>query len=220
MNIVLLGPPASGKGTQANFLQSQYGFKSVCAGDLLREEVAKATTLGQEIKSIQDQGNLVDDHLISMIIGQHYATMDPGDDVLFDGYPRSVGQALDLELILISAGKKVDVVLYFDIDIDVLVKRVCGRYTCRQCGEIYHDQTKPTKKVGICDGCHGQDFVVRSDDNPAILSKRVENFYKTTQSVVGFYEEKGILHHVDGAHSYKVVSEQIKQLVEKFISLK
>jgi adenylate kinase len=217
MNIVLLGPPASGKGTQGVFLQKKMGFISICAGDLLRLEVQKSTPLGIQIKNILDNGGLVDDHLISILVGKQYALVHSSPHVIFDGYPRSVRQALDLELLLISTGKQVDAVLYFDINVDTLIERVSGRYTCADCGQIYHKNTKPSIKPGVCDACNGQKFFVRDDDNPEILSKRVGNFYKTTQPVVEFYKGKKNIYSIDASQSYDVVSEQIKEIVNKKI---
>ncbi len=198
MNIILLGPPGAGKGTQARKLEEKYGMAQLSTGDMLRAAVREGEALGQQAKKIMDEGKLVPDSLMVELIRKRIAKPDCADGFILDGFPRTVPQAEALDAMLLETGKKLDAVLELAVDEDALVERVSGRFTCARCGEGFHDKFRPTAKAGVCDKCGWHEFVRRSDDNAETMRNRLKAFREQTAPILPYYKGKGMLKSVDG----------------------
>lgn len=198
MNIILLGPPGAGKGTQAVKLAEKHGFVQLSTGDMLRASVKLGEPLGLEAKVLMDAGKLVPDDLIIRMIDERMDQPDCGKGVILDGFPRTVPQAEALDRMLAAKGKKLDAVVELKVDEDSLVERVSGRFTCAKCGAGYHDKFNPTMKAGVCDGCGGGEFTRRADDNAETMKTRLTAFNEQTAPILPYYAKNGILKSVDG----------------------
>jgi len=198
MNIILLGPPGAGKGTQSRLLEEKYGLIQVSTGDMLRAAVKRGEPLGLEAKQIMAVGKLVPDDLIIRMIEDRIAKPDCAKGFILDGFPRTVTQAEALDDMLMKHGKKLDAVIEIKVDEGALVERVSGRFTCAICGEGYHDKFRPLKKQGVCDVCGGTEFIRRADDNAATMTSRLKAFHEQTAPILPYYKAKGLLKSVDG----------------------
>ena len=209
MNIILLGPPGAGKGTQAQRLVEKHGFRQLSTGDMLRAAVKAGTPVGLEAKAVMERGELVSDAIVSALIGEELDAMGPDVGAIFDGYPRTAAQAEALDAILGARGRKLDHVIELDVNEDALVERITGRFTCVSCGKGYHDVFEQPKAVGTCDKCGGTEFKRRPDDNEETVRTRMAEYRAKTAPILPVYEARGIVSRVDGMASMDVVSAAI-----------
>jgi Adenylate kinase and related kinases len=207
--LVFLGPPGAGKGTQAKLLSQRMGFLHLSTGDLLREAVKNQTPLGKKAKEYMDRGELVPDELIIQLIEE---TMPKDGNVILDGFPRTVNQALALEEMLRVKGEKISKVLFFDVPDEVIINRLSGRRVCSKCGAVYHVKYNPPKVEGVCDLCGGT-LVQREDDKEEVVRKRLEVYRKQTQPLIEFYQERGIIYKLDAGKGVEELFEEVKGLV-------
>jgi adenylate kinase len=198
LNIILLGPPGAGKGTQAGRLVSDRGMVQLSTGDMLRAAVKAGTEVGQQAKAVMDAGGLVSDAIVSALIGEKLETMTADQGAIFDGYPRTQAQAESLDEILAQHGRKLDHVIELQVNEDKLVERIVGRFTCAQCGEGYHDTFKQPKVEGTCDVCGSHEFKRRPDDNEETVRTRMAEYRAKTAPILPYYEAKGLVSRVDG----------------------
>jgi adenylate kinase len=213
MNIVLLGPPGSGKGTQAKMIADKYMVKHISTGDILRENVRNATALGKEAKKFMDAGQLVPDSVLIGIIKDRLAKDDIKAGWMLDGYPRTIPQADALEKILPSLGQKMNVVLNVDVPDKELVGRLSGRRMCK-CGVSYHLQFNPPKAAGKCDVCGGE-LYHRDDDKAEAIMKRLDAYHKQTQPLIDYYTKKGIIANINGTGDIKAIFGNIGKVLDK-----
>lgn len=209
MNIILLGPPGAGKGTQAAKLVADRGMVQLSTGDMLRAAVKAGTPTGLKAKAIMDAGELVPDDVVSGIIGERLDQMTAGEGAIFDGYPRTAAQAEALDQLLADRGRKLDRVIELTVDEDALVERITGRYTCAKCGEGYHDKFKQPKVAGVCDVCGSTEFKRRPDDNEETVRTRMAEYRGKTAPIIPIYEARGILARVDGMADIDHVSAAV-----------
>ena len=214
VNIILLGPPGAGKGTQARRLVEERGLVQLSTGDMLREAQASGTEMGKLVAEVMKQGKLVTDEIVIGLIREKLESSDaPG--FIFDGFPRTLGQADALGALLAGMNQKVDGVIEMQVDDTALVDRISGRYTCGNCGEVYHDTTKPTKVEGVCDVCGSTDLRRRPDDNADSLKTRLLEYYKKTSPLIGYYYAKGSLSSVDGLAEMDAVATAIAKVLDR-----
>ena len=214
MNLVLLGPPGAGKGTQAKKLTDERGLVQLSTGDMLRAEVASGSALGVEAKKIMDAGQLVSDAIVIAMIDHRTDQPDSAKGVIFDGFPRTVAQAEALDAMLAKKGKKIDAVIELEVDDAALVERISGRFTCAKCGTGYHDKFHRPAKDGVCDKCGGTEFTRRPDDNEATVKARLVAYHQQTAPILPYYRQKGLLHSVDGMAAMSDVTKQIDQVLQ------
>jgi len=196
-NIILLGPPGAGKGTQARKLVEERGMVQLSTGDMLREAKTSGTEMGKRVAEVMDRGELVTDEIVIGLIEEKLKA-GGGNGFIFDGFPRTLPQADALGKLLARTGQKLDAVIEMRVDDEALVRRITGRFTCGNCGEVYHDETKPTKVAGTCDVCGSHDLKRRADDNEDSLKTRLMEYYKKTSPLIGYYYALGELFTVDG----------------------
>lgn len=214
MNIILLGPPGAGKGTQARKLVDERGMIQLSTGDMLREARSSGTEMGKRVAEVMDRGDLVTDEIVIGLIEEKLSG-EQGGGFIFDGFPRTLAQADALEALLDKLGQKLDAVIEMRVDDEALVSRITGRYTCGNCGEVYHDVLKPTKEPGKCDICGSTDMKRRADDNEESLRQRLMEYYKKTSPLIGYYYAKGNLSTVDGLAEIDAVSGAIRAVLDK-----
>src|SRR5205085_9221232 len=199
-NILLLGPPGAGKGTQAARLQAERGMIQLSTGDRLREATASGSAIGEKVKVIMDAGELVSDEIVTALIGERLDTCaDCG--AIFDGFPRTKAQAEALDLLLAERGRKLDHVIELAVDEDALVQRITGRFSCAKCATGYHDTFKPTKAAGVCDVCGSTEFGRRKDDNEETVRTRMAEYRAKTAPILPYYDERGLVRRVAGMAS-------------------
>jgi adenylate kinase len=198
VNIILLGPPGAGKGTQAQRLVERHGMKQLSTGDMLRAAVKAGTPVGLKAKAVMDAGELVSDAIVSALIGDELGAMGDGGGAIFDGYPRTAPQAEALDLILEEHGRKLDRVIELEVDEDALVERICGRYSCASCGKGYHERFEQPAVPGTCDKCGSHEFKRRPDDNEQTVRTRMAEYRAKTAPILPLYEARGIVERVDG----------------------
>ena len=213
MDIILLGPPGSGKGTQAKMIAEKYKVKHISTGDILRENVRNGTPLGVEAKKFMDSGKLVPDSLLIDIIKDRLAKPDVKAGWMLDGYPRTTPQAEALDKILPGLGQKIDVVLNVDVPDAELIKRVTGRRMCK-CGTTYHVLFNPPKVAGKCDAC-GADLYQRQDDTEATVKERLTAYHAQTQPLIDFYNKRGIVANINGTGDIKAIFGNIAKVLDK-----
>jgi adenylate kinase len=212
MNLILLGPPGAGKGTQAELLIEKYNIPHISTGDIFRAAIKEGTQLGIEAKRYMDSGQLVPDEVVIGIVKERLQKSDCQNGFLLDGFPRTVPQADSLDSFLQSQGKKIDAVINIEVESAVLLKRLTGRRVCRNCAAVYHVETKQTKTVGICDHCGGEVYQ-RDDDTPATVSKRLEVYAAQTEPLINYYRQKGVLHSFDGQEPIKTLFTKVCQIL-------
>jgi len=213
MNIILLGPPGAGKGTQAQRLVARRAMVQLSTGDMLRAAVKAGTPVGLKAKAVMDAGELVSDEIVSGIIGEALDQLPPETGVIFDGYPRTAAQAESLDALLAERGRHLDHVVELEVDEDALVDRITGRFTCAGCGEGYHDRYKQPSVEGVCDRCGGTEFKRRPDDNEETVRTRMAEYRAKTAPILPIYEARGIVSRVDGMADIDDVSEAIETVL-------
>lgn len=213
LNIILLGPPGAGKGTQAQRLVDEHDMVQLSTGDMLRETRKADTPLGRQVASVMDSGALVSDEIVSAMIDEKLASLADTTGVIFDGYPRTAAQALSLDEILIARHRALHNVIELAVDEDALVERIVGRYTCAQCGEGYHDSFKQPVKDGTCDKCGSGEFKRRPDDNEETVRTRMAEYRAKTEPILPIYEARGLVSRVDGMASISEVTKAIDAIL-------
>lgn len=214
MNIILLGPPGAGKGTQAGKLVEERGMVQLSTGDMLRAAVKAGTPVGLKAKAVMDAGQLVSDEIVSDLIGDKLDEMGPDKGAIFDGYPRTAAQAESLDAILSARGRTLDYVIELDVDEDALVERITGRFTCAKCGEGYHDTFKQPKIEGVCDVCGSAEFKRRPDDNAETVRTRMAEYRAKTAPILPIYEARGLVKRVDGMADMGDVAASIAAILD------
>ncbi len=214
MNIIFLGPPGSGKGTQAKILVEKYEIPQISTGDMLREHVAKGTDLGLKAKEYMEKGQLVPDEIILDMVKQRLSQSDAQKGFILDGFPRTVAQAEALDKILEPMGKKIEYVLALIVPDEELVIRLTGRRTCKNCGMMYHIKFKPPKEEGKCDVCGGE-LYQRADDNEETVRNRLKVYHQQTAPLIEYYKNKGVLFEIDGSKSIEEITQQLINILEK-----
>ncbi|MCB1388047.1 MAG: adenylate kinase [Rhodobacteraceae bacterium] len=208
MNIILLGAPGAGKGTQARILVEGRGMVQLSTGDMLRAARSSGTEMGKKVATVMDAGQLVTDEIVIGLIEEQLEKGAEGG-FIFDGFPRTLAQADALGDLLAAKGESLDAVVELRVDDEALVDRITGRFTCGNCGEVYHDRTKPTKVAGTCDVCGSHDLKRRADDNEDSLRQRLLEYYKKTSPLIGYYHAKGKLKVVDGLQDMAKVTADV-----------
>ncbi|MBO8143227.1 MAG: adenylate kinase [Thermodesulfobacterium sp.] len=214
MNIIFLGPPGAGKGTQAKILVEKYGIPQISTGDMLREHVAKGTELGMKAKEYMEKGQLVPDEIILSMVKERLSQDDAQKGFILDGFPRTVAQAEALDKLLEEMGKKIEYVLALIVPDEELVTRLTGRRTCKNCGMMYHIKFKPPKVEGKCDACGGE-LYQRADDNEETVRNRLKVYHEQTAPLIEYYKKKGVLFEVDGNKSIEEITQQLINILEK-----
>jgi adenylate kinase len=209
MNLVLLGPPGAGKGTQAKLLEDSRSLVKLSTGDMLRAAVAAGTALGRKAGQIMERGELVPDDLVIKLIAERLDDDAGGQGFIFDGFPRTVAQAEALDRLLKERGKKLDAVVVMDVDDDALVERIAGRFACAKCGEGYHDLYKLPNVKGVCDRCGSTEFVRRKDDNEEVVRARLKAYHAQTEPLIEYYERQRKVRAVDGMADIPAVQKEI-----------
>ena len=215
MNLVLLGPPGAGKGTQAKFLEDQRSLVKLSTGDMLRAAVAAGSELGRKAGDIMERGELVPDALVIGLIAERVDADKGGNGFILDGFPRTITQAEALDRLLTDRGQKVDAVVVMRVDDDALVDRITGRFTCAHCGEGYHEAFKTPKVPGVCDRCGGTEFVRRADDREEVVRSRLKAYHAQTEPLIDYYERQEKLKSVDGMAEIGTVREEINRALDE-----
>jgi adenylate kinase len=213
MNLVFLGAPGSGKGTQAEILEKEKSLIKLSTGDMLRAAVKAGTDLGKKAQIIMEQGGLVSDDIMIGMIDERIQQPDCKKGFILDGFPRTVAQAEALDKMLSARGLKIDKVIEFAVNEDILVERISGRYSCAKCGAGYHDHFKKPAKEGACDSCGSTEFIRRKDDNAETVKTRLDAYRTQTAPLKPYYEKQGNLIAVDAMQDIGVVTAEIKKLV-------
>jgi len=213
MDLIFLGPPGAGKGTQAKMLVERYGIPQVSTGDILRAAVAEGTELGKKAKEYMEAGKLVPDEVVIGIIEERLKQSDCEKGFILDGFPRTVPQAEALDKVLEKMGRKIDHVLTLDVPEEELIRRLTGRRTCKKCGAMYHIIFNPPKAEGVCDKCGGE-LYQRPDDNEETVRSRLSVYEQQTSPLIDFYEKKGLVRKIDGRGEIKEIFDQIVKILE------
>ena len=215
LNIILLGPPGAGKGTQASRLTSERGLVQLSTGDMLRGAIKAGTPVGLKAKAIMEAGELVPDEVVNELIDNRldYPDDPPAAGFIFDGYPRTDAQARALDAILAKHGMHLDHVIELEVDEDALVDRITGRFSCSKCGEGYHDQYKLPKLDSVCDVCGSDEFKRRADDNEATVRQRLSEYRAKTAPILPYYEARGLVRRVDGMAPIDQVNDLIETIL-------
>jgi adenylate kinase len=214
MNLILLGPPGAGKGTQARLLVEERNMVQLSTGDMLRAAQSSGTEMGKRVADVMARGELVTDEIVIGLIEEQLTTVQ-ADGFIFDGFPRTLAQADALGDLLAKTGQRLDGVIEMRVDDEALVARITARSTCGDCGEVYNDITKPIPESGTCSNCGGTEFKRRADDNEDSLKQRLMEYYKKTSPLIGYYYAKGNLEVVDGLGEIAEVAGAIKKVLDK-----
>ena len=212
MRIVLLGAPGSGKGTQAKFIMDKYGIPQISTGDLLRNAVAAGTELGKKAKAIMEAGELVSDELVLGIIRDRLSEADTDKGFILDGFPRNTAQAVALDALLEEENKPLQAAIYFEVDFELIVKRITGRRSCPKSGAIYNIYFSPPKQEGICD-ISGEKLVHRADDNEETVRNRLNVYQEQTAPLIALYEEKGIMKSLSGEGDINEINDRVSAIL-------
>ena len=215
MNIILLGPPGAGKGTQAKLVEERHGMKQLSTGDMLRAAVATGTETGRKAREIMDRGELVSDEIVIGIIADRLDAPDVRKGFILDGFPRNTAQAKALDQMLTGKGLKLDAVFEMKVDDEALVERITGRHTCATCGKGYHDRFEKPKVQGVCDVCGSTDFTRRADDNEKTVRDRLAVYNQQTAPLVAYYGGRGALKTIDGMADITQVTRQIEDVLRR-----
>ncbi|MDA8232548.1 MAG: adenylate kinase [Magnetospirillum sp.] len=213
MNLVLLGPPGGGKGTQAKRLLEKFGLVQLSTGDMLRAAVASGSPIGKKAKAVMDAGQLVSDDIVIAIIDERLDQPDTKNGVIFDGFPRTVAQAEALDAMLVRKGRKLDHAIEVRVPDQLLIERITGRFSCAKCGAGYHDKFQKPKVAGVCDSCGSKEFIRRADDNAETVTKRLDAYHAQTAPLLPYYEKKGILNVVDGTQEIGQVTRALEAIL-------
>ena len=214
LNIILLGPPGAGKGTQAERLVTERGMVQLSTGDMLRQARKADSDLGRQVAAVMDAGALVSDAIVSALIGERLGDLPGTTGVIFDGYPRTLAQAEALDLLLAERGRTLDYVIELCVDEDALVERITGRFTCAKCSTPYHDVFKRPKVDGVCDVCGSTDFVRRPDDNEETVRTRLKEYRAKTAPILPYYDERQLVRRVDGMSTPDDVAAEIDGILD------
>lgn len=213
-DIILLGPPGAGKGTQAHRLEAEHAMVQLSTGDMLRAAVKSGSALGKQVQAVMDAGELVSDQLVSDLIDDRLDQLGPDTGAIFDGYPRTEAQAHALDDLLDRRNRKLDHVIELEVDEEALVDRITGRYTCARCGAGYHDRYKQPETAGVCDECGSEEFKRRPDDNEETVRKRMADYRAKTAPILPLYDARGIVTRIDGMGSMDAVQAQIEEVLK------
>ncbi|MEM9578621.1 MAG: adenylate kinase [Pseudomonadota bacterium] len=211
--LILLGPPGAGKGTQARMLQEQFGLVQLSTGDLLRAAVAAGTPAGKTAKTVMAAGGLVSDEIVLQILSDRLSETDCAKGVVLDGFPRTTGQAEALDALLETSGQRINAAISLEVDNVKMVLRIAGRFTCGDCGEGYHDNFKPTRVEGVCDGCGSTNMTRRADDNAQTVMSRLDAYQEQTEPLIAYYDAKGSLRQVNAMGDIDNIGNEIAQIV-------
>jgi adenylate kinase len=215
VNLILLGPPGAGKGTQAKRLYERHKLVQLSTGDMLRAEVASGSPLGKQAKQVMEAGQLVSDEIVIGIIDKRIDAPDSKSGFVLDGFPRTEKQAVALDEMLTRKGKKIDGVIELAVDEDALVERISGRFACAKCGAGYHDKFQRPKKEGVCDVCGGTEFTRRKDDNAETVKARLKAYREQTAPILPYYKTKGLLQRVDGMADPDAVTRELEGMLSR-----
>ena len=213
MNIILLGPPGAGKGTQAKRLEERHGLKQLATGDILRAERASGSALGRQVQAIMDAGHLVSDDIMISLIARRMEHPEGAKGFILDGFPRTVPQAEALDRMLAEKRLKLELVIEMAVDEEALIGRIAGRFSCAKCGASYHERFNRPRQEGVCDVCGSREFVHRADDNPDTVRERLRAYHDRTAPILPYYRGRGLLRTVDGMASPDRVTEEIERLL-------
>ena len=214
--IIFLGAPGSGKGTQGMLLSEKINIPNISTGEILRFEVKEKSEIGLEAKRYMDEGNLVPDDIVVGIIEKRLLENDCHNGFILDGFPRNMSQAIILDDMLKKNNKNIDMVFNIEVEDDILIRRISGRFSCKNCGTVYNDFFNQTKKKGVCDNCGSSEFLRRDDDNEQTVKSRLDTYEKVTSELINFYEKKGLIYSVKGVKSIALIQSE---LCEKIASL-
>lgn len=214
MNIFIMGAPGSGKGTFSSKIKEEYNLNHISTGDIFRANISQGTELGLQAKAYAEQGKLVPDEITNKMVKDYLATLsDKKNGYLLDGYPRTLDQAKAFEEMTDGTDLAVDVILAMDVPTDVLTRRITGRRTCKDCGEIYNIYSKPTKVEGVCDRCGGE-LTQRKDDNEESLKVRLDEYSNNTEPVIDYYEKKNMVSHINADASMDEIWSTVKEALK------
>lgn len=214
MNLILMGLPGAGKGTQAEKIIAEYQIPQISTGDMFRAAIANQTALGLKAKEYMDRGDLVPDEVTNGIVKERLVQDDTKNGFLLDGFPRTLDQAKALDEMLADLGKKIDAVIDINVPEEVLVERLTGRYMCRSCGASFHKVFKPTKVEGTCDRCGGHEFYQRDDDKPETVKNRLAVNIKNSEPILAYYKEQGLLKSIDGNRDIDAVFKDVQAIID------
>jgi adenylate kinase len=213
MDLVLLGPPGGGKGTQAKRLMEKHGLVQLSTGDMLRAAVASGSEVGRKAKAVMEAGQLVSDEIVTAIIADRLDQPDTAVGVIFDGFPRTVAQAEALDGLLAGKGRRLDHAIEVQVPDALLIERVTGRFSCARCGAGYHDRFQRPKVAGVCDSCGGTDFIRRADDNAETVTKRLASYHAQTAPLLPYYAGRNVLSVIDGTQEIDAVTRALEALL-------
>jgi len=217
MNLILLGPPGAGKGTQAEFIQQKLGIPKLSTGDMLRAAVKAGTEIGKQADSIMKAGGLVSDSIMISLISERIAEADCVQGFILDGFPRTTPQAEELDKVLAEMGKKIELVIEIEVDDAALIERITGRFSCAKCHAGYHDAFKKPLVAETCDVCGSQEFIRRKDDNRETVTSRLAAYHAQTAPLLPYYQAKGVLKAVDGMAEISQVTAEINKMTDFFL---
>ena len=214
MNLILIGPPGAGKGTQSRLLEETYGLKQLSTGDMLRAAKTSGSEMGKRVAEVMEKGDLVTDEIVIGLIAEELENNENGRGFIFDGFPRTLAQADALSDLLATKQQNLKVVIEMRVDDEALVRRITGRFSCTQCGEVFHKDSKPPKNENICDKCFSKNcFMQRADDNEESFRTRLNTYYRDTAPIIEYYNEYGLLRVVDGLLCIDATHKEIRKIL-------